>query len=80
MSDADTQQPRKGRKPRGDALSSTQRNAALRERVRAAGGLVATVRLDPAAAADLAELRRDGATIDAAVSAALREAAARRRG
>lgn len=72
-----TEPRRRGRKPSGNAKTSTERNDARRDRLRQAGGRVlSTVLLDPLAAAALAQLTAGGDTIDQAISAALVDRAA----
>lgn len=67
---------KRGRPVTGQALSSTQRNSKRVHRLRGDGGQVLTALLDPAAAQALRALRAGGCTVDAAVCAALVQAAA----
>jgi hypothetical protein len=67
--------PRRGRPASGAAKSSTERNRQRRERIAREGGSAIHVMLDARATKALAALRKGGATIDEAVSAALLAAA-----
>ncbi|MFG6440503.1 hypothetical protein [Roseateles sp. LKC17W] len=61
-----------GRPPTGQAMTSTQRNRARRERLQSQGcRLLGSVVLTPEAAAALDRLTAGGATIDEAISQAL---------
>jgi len=67
----DVQKARRGRKPSGEAKTSTQRSKAADEALVAAGGRVMRARLSPAAATALATIKASLGSDKDALDAAL---------